>query len=87
MPNHVNNGKGIPSGKAALLVAINVIATGILFFLTVHDDEPFIAPMSEISMLLRWIVIAAVIAILQSLWMLGKKHGLQDRERQDRNDQ
>lgn len=78
---------GLLGAKAALsvlFIVINAIATGILFFLTVHDDEPFIAPMSEVSMILRWIVIAAVIAVLQSLFMLGWKHGLQDRERQDR---
>ena len=72
---------GLPSGKAALLVAINMIATSILFFLTVDDNEPLIAPISEVSMILRWIVIAAIIAFLQSMWMLGKRRA--ERERED----
>ena len=74
-----NRRTGRPSGKAALMVAINMIATGILFFLTVDDNEPFIAPISEVSMVLRWIVIAAVIAFLQSMWMLGKRRAERER--------
>ena len=76
-----NRPTGLPSGKAALLVVINVIATGILFLLTVNDNEPFIAPMSEVSMVLRWIVIAAVIAFLQSMAMLGIRRA--EREKED----
>ena len=41
--NNPDRRNGRPSGKTALMVAINVIATGILFFLTVDDNEPFIA--------------------------------------------
>ena len=75
MPNHTGNWTGPPSRKVIMLVAINIIATGILFFLTVHDNEPLIAPMSEVSMVLRWIVIAAVIAFLQVMWDRGWKRG------------
>ena len=57
--------------KLLLLIAINILATGVLFALTKHANEPFIAPMSEISMTLRWVVIAAVIASLQFLAILG----------------
>ena len=71
----------------ALMAPINVIATGILFLLTVNDNEPFIAPMSEVSMTLRWIVIAAVIAFFQSLFMLGCLRGAQKSERRDRNNE
>ena len=75
MANDLNNRNGKPSRKALLMVAINVAATAILFFLTVHDDEPLIAPMFELSMVLRWMVIAAVVAFLQFMWDRGRKSG------------
>ena len=54
-----------------LHVGINILATAILFWFSVHDDEPFIAPVSEISMVLRWLVIATVVAFLQFCWHKG----------------
>ena len=63
-----------------LHIGINVVITSILFWLTINDDEPFIAPISQISMVLRWAVIAAVIAFLQVCWVRGWKRGARDKE-------
>ena len=54
-----------------LIIVINILATGVLFVLTTDENEPFIAPISEVSMVLRWAVISAVIAFLQFMWMRG----------------
>ena len=54
-----------------LHVGINILATGILFWFTVHDDEPSIAHYTELSMVLRWAVIATVVAFLQFCWHRG----------------
>ena len=56
-----------------LHIGINVLATAILFWFTVHDDEPLTAPLSEISMILRWAVIATIVAFLQFCWARGWK--------------
>ena len=56
-----------------LMVAINTLATGILFAFTKGNAEPFIAPLSEVSMVLRWLVISAVIAFLQFMLIRGIK--------------
>lgn len=73
MQNAPDNQKKQLPPKAILMLAINVVATAILFFLTVNDSEPFIAPVSEVSMVLRWAVIAAVIGFLQLMWTRGWK--------------
>ena len=56
-----------------IMVAINTLATGTLFALTKGDAEPFIAPLSEVSMALRWLIISAVIAFLQFMLTRGIK--------------
>ncbi len=52
-------------------LAINTAATLILMYLTIPDDVPFIAPMSEQSFVLRYAVIAVVVAFLQVCAQLG----------------
>ena len=54
-----------------LLFGINCIITGILFLLTFNTTDPIIAPMSQPSMLLRWLVIATVIGFLQFCFIQG----------------
>ena len=54
-----------------LLVGMNCIATGILFLLTFNTTDPIIAPISQPSMLLRWLVIATVIGFLQFCLIQG----------------
>ena len=61
--------------KPLLLMGMNILATGVLFALTKDANEPFIAPITEVSMILRWGVIAAVIAFLQFMWIRGWQKG------------
>ena len=62
----------------AFLLLINIVATGVLFFATVDRGEPFVGPLSEVSMLLRWVVIAVVVAFLEVLALMGWKRGERD---------
>lgn len=75
MPHDPNNQKRPLPSIAIVMVAINLIATGILFLLTVDEKEPLIAPMTEVSMALRWAVIATVVGFLQFMWIRGWRSG------------
>ena len=70
--------------KPLLLIGMNILATGVLFALTKDANEPFIAPITEVSMILRWGVIAAMIALLQFIGLLGWRRAGKDGDEKTR---
>ena len=66
--------------KLLLHIGINVVATAVLFFLTVNDDDPFIAPISQLPMVMRWAIIAITMVFIQFCWVRGCKRGARDNE-------
>ena len=54
-----------------LHIAFNVIATAAVFLLTINDDEPFIGPISQMSMVIRWATIAIATGFIQFCWIRG----------------
>ena len=59
-------------------IAINVIISTILCLITKGEGEPIIAPITQVSILLRLTVIAAIIAFIQFCCVKGWKRGRKD---------
>ena len=61
-----------------ILALVNVAVTAVLFYFTMDPGEPFIAPLSQTSVLLRLAVISAVIGFLEILALMGWRRGARD---------
>ena len=79
--DETNSSQPTPSDNLPWMhIAINIIITTILCLFTKGEHEPFIAPLSEVSIVLRFVVTAAIIAFLQVCWTKGWKRGEKDFE-------